>query len=190
MIVRKRFLTYIINYIVFNYFSILNKNKNNINITNVYILYNMGIYTSGKIFGIKIYTFNDDDISYELFERQYDVVMSLEQMKEAYLFYLDLHDKNNIRYDERIEITRGLKKDTYSAGVILNLSKKTVERNRFGDNRSFDEMFKYFFKGYNKYITQVMVQLDAEYFNKMLDEMQAESQRASAEQEKTEQPAE
>lgn len=81
---------------------------------------------------------------------------------------------NNIRYDERVEVTRGLKKDTYSAGIILNLSKKTVERNRFGDNRSFDEMFKYFFKGYNKYITQVMVQLDAEYFNRMLDEMQAE----------------
>ena len=59
-------------------------------------------------------------------------------------------DPNNIQYDERVEITRGLKKDTYAAGVILNLSKKTVERNRHGDNNSFDEMFKYFFKGYNK----------------------------------------
>jgi hypothetical protein len=99
-------------------------------------------------------------------------------------------DPNNIQYDERVEITRGLKKDTYAAGVIMNLSTKTVDRNRYGDNKSFDEMFKYFFKGYNKYITQVMVQLDAEYFNKMLDEMQAEWERASAEQEKTEQPAE
>jgi len=35
-------------------------------------------------------------------------------------------------------------------------------------------MFKYFFKGYHKYITEVMVKLDAEYFNSMLDEMQAE----------------
>ena len=67
-----------------------------------------------------------------------------------------MDNPSNIRYDERVEITRGLKKDTYAAGVILNLSKKTVERNRFGDNRSFDEMFKYFFKGYNKYITHLI----------------------------------
>ena len=37
----------------------------------------MGIYTSGKIFGIKIYTFNDDDISYTLFERKYDVILGV-----------------------------------------------------------------------------------------------------------------
>ena len=49
-------------------------------------------------------------------------------------------------------------------------------------------MFKYFFKGYNKYITQVMVQLDAEYFNRMLDEMQAEWEAEKAE--KAETPAE
>lgn len=58
----------------------------------------MGIYTSDKIFGIKIYTFNDDDISYELFERKYNVIMSVEQMKEAYLFYTELNDKNNIYF--------------------------------------------------------------------------------------------
>jgi hypothetical protein len=57
----------------------------------------MGIYTSGKIFGIKIYTFDDDDVSYTLFEQTYDVIMSVEQMKEAYLFYTELQDKNNIR---------------------------------------------------------------------------------------------
>jgi hypothetical protein len=56
----------------------------------------MGIYTSGKIFGVKIYTLDDDDISYTLFEQKYDVLMTVEQMKEAYLFYTELHDKNNI----------------------------------------------------------------------------------------------
>jgi hypothetical protein len=58
----------------------------------------MGIYTSGKIFGIKIYTFDDDDDSYTLFERKYDVIMSVEQMKEAFLFYTELQDKNNVRF--------------------------------------------------------------------------------------------
>ena len=98
-----------------------------------------------------------------------------------------MDNPDNIQWDERVEITRGLKKDTYAAGVIMNLNDKVVERNRYGENKSFDEMFKYFFKGYNKYITQVMVQLDAEYFNKMLDEMQAEWEAA---EKKTEQPAE
>ena len=94
-----------------------------------------------------------------------------------------MDDKNNIRYDERVEITRGLKKDTYSAGVILNLSKKTVDRNRMNEGKNFDDMFKYFFKGYHQYVTQVMAQLDLDYFNKMLDEMQTELDKESQEDE-------
>ncbi len=56
----------------------------------------------------------------------------------------------------------------------MNLSNKTVDKNSFNSNKNFDELFKYFFKGYHKYITEVMVKLDADYFNKMLDEMQTE----------------
>jgi hypothetical protein len=48
------------------------------------------------------------------------------------------------------------------------------DKNSFNNNKNFDEMFKYFFKGYHKYITEIMVKLDAEYFNSMLDEMQGE----------------
>lgn len=56
----------------------------------------MGIYSNGSIFGIQIYNFNDDDISNILFEKKQDEIMSCEQMKEAYLFYTNLNDKNNI----------------------------------------------------------------------------------------------
>ena len=56
----------------------------------------MGIYSNGSIFGIQIYNFNDDDISNILFEDKYDEVMSYTQMREAYLFYTNLNDKNNI----------------------------------------------------------------------------------------------
>ena len=57
----------------------------------------MGIYSNGTIFGIQIYNFNDDDdISNILFEEKYDEVMSYIQMREAYLFYTNLNDKNNI----------------------------------------------------------------------------------------------
>jgi hypothetical protein len=58
----------------------------------------MGIYNSGSIFGIQIYNFNDDDFSNILFEEKYDEVMSYNQMREAYLFYTNLNDKNNIYF--------------------------------------------------------------------------------------------
>ena len=56
----------------------------------------MGIYSNSSIFGIQIYNFNDDDVSNILFEAKYDEVMSYNQLKEAYLFYTNLNDKNNI----------------------------------------------------------------------------------------------
>jgi hypothetical protein len=58
----------------------------------------MGIYSNGSIFGIKMYNFNDDDISNILFEKKYDEEMSDIQMREAYLFYNNLNDKNKIYF--------------------------------------------------------------------------------------------
>ena len=56
----------------------------------------MGIYTSGNIFGISIYIFNHDECSDILFEQKYGEIMSYAQMSEAYVFYNELCDKNNI----------------------------------------------------------------------------------------------
>ena len=58
----------------------------------------MGIYTSGRVFGIQIYRFNENDISETLFEVKYDEIMSFQQMNEAYLFYNNLNDKNEVRF--------------------------------------------------------------------------------------------
>jgi hypothetical protein len=58
----------------------------------------MGIYSSGKIFGIRIYSFNDDDFANILLEYKYDTIMTSEQMREAYLFYSNLNDKNKIHF--------------------------------------------------------------------------------------------
>jgi hypothetical protein len=94
-------------------------------------------------------------------------------------------DPNNFYYDERVEITRGLKRDAVtSSSIVLNLSTKTVLKDRSVPAETFDDKFKYFFKGYHQYITAVMSKLDAEYFNSMLDAMQVE------EDSKTVQPAE
>jgi len=57
----------------------------------------MGIYSSGSIFGIQIYKLNDDDINI-LFEEKYDDEMSYIQMREAYLFYNNLTDKNKVLF--------------------------------------------------------------------------------------------
>ena len=59
----------------------------------------MGIYTSGAIFGLRIYTLSeDDDVSKTLFEQKYDEIMGFSQMREAYLFYIILYDKTNIHF--------------------------------------------------------------------------------------------
>ena len=58
----------------------------------------MGIYAGDRIFGIRIYNFNDDDFSNTLFEEKYDEIMSNEQMREAYLFYTILNDKKDIHF--------------------------------------------------------------------------------------------
>ena len=68
----------------------------------------MGIYSNGSIFGIQIYNFNDDDISNILYEDIYHEKMSYHQMREAYLFYNNLNDKNNIFFKIYTESTSTL----------------------------------------------------------------------------------
>ena len=85
-----------------------------------------------------------------------------------------MKDPANHQYDEQVAIQTKLKSNDVNAKIVMNLSTKTVDTNRFNSNKDFDELFKYFFKGYHKYITQIMTQLDPEYFNQMLDTMQAD----------------
>jgi hypothetical protein len=68
----------------------------------------MGIYSNGSIFGIQIYNFKDDDVINVLFEKKYNEVMSYHQIKEAYLFYTNLNDKNNIFFKIYIECSSTL----------------------------------------------------------------------------------
>ena len=82
-----------------------------------------------------------------------------------------MKDPANVRYDEQVQVSTRLRpKDINMAKIIMNFLHK---RGRYYICH-FKELFKYFFKGYHKYITDVMVQLDAEYFSSILDELQAE----------------
>ena len=71
----------------------------------------MGIYDSGKIFGIKMYNFNDDD-EIILFEKTYNEIMSDEEKKKAYLFYT--LNKTEIDFQYYTECS-----STYGGGVFL-----------------------------------------------------------------------
>jgi hypothetical protein len=74
----------------------------------------MGIYDSGRIFGIKMYNFNDDDFSNILFEETYNEIMSDEEKKKAYLFYTELNTNNDIRFQYYTECS-----STYGKGTFL-----------------------------------------------------------------------
>ena len=69
----------------------------------------MGIYSSSSIFGIRIYNFNDDDISNILFEKTYNKIMTDKDKRAAYLFYTELNNKNEIRFQYYTECS-----NTYS----------------------------------------------------------------------------
>ncbi len=73
----------------------------------------MGIYDSGSIFGIKIYNFNDDEFANVLFEKTYNEIMSDEQKKEAYLFYSEWNNKNELRFQYYTECS------SYGKGPFL-----------------------------------------------------------------------
>lgn len=77
----------------------------------------MGIYFNGTIFGIKIYNFSNDDYANILFEKKYDEIMSHEQIREAYLFYNELNNKNEIRFQYYTECS-----STYGEGTYFNWS--------------------------------------------------------------------
>ena len=93
----------------------------------------MGIYSNGSIFGIQIYNFNDDDISNILFEEKYDEVMSYTQMREAYLFYTNLNDKNNIFFKIYTECTSTLSYNKHNFMMWHPLSLDTFLE-KFGDS--------------------------------------------------------
>lgn len=80
----------------------------------------------------------------------------------------------NVQYDEKVEITRGIKSNAASAKIILDFSTKTVVRNNFNGDMDFKKLFKYYFGSYSKYMATVMVQLDPTWMDAMVEELEAE----------------
>jgi len=80
-----------------------------------------------------------------------------------------MSDSANHQYDERVEFTAGLNaKDQSYASVVLNLAQKKVVKNKFKNDRSFDDLFKYFLEAYPQYVAKAMAMLDEEYLKQFL----------------------
>lgn len=84
------------------------------------------------------------------------------------------NNPENIRWDEHMLITHGLKSKDSHAQVILNLSLKSVVRNTFVQGKTFDELFVYYMQGYSKYIVPVMTQLDESYMQQLVQQLSTE----------------
>ncbi len=93
-----------------------------------------------------------------------------------------MENQENLQYDEKVEITRGLKKDSNNAKIILNFSTKSVDRNSFNQDRDFKKLFKYFFGGYHQYMTTVMKQLDSTFMDEIVAELEEEIKQQKEEQ--------
>lgn len=89
----------------------------------------MGVYNNGTIFGIKIYNFNDD-FSNILFEKKYHEIMSNEQMREAYLFYTKLNNKNEIHFQYFTECSSTYGEGTYFGWCPMSLD-LFLEKSKF-----------------------------------------------------------
>lgn len=85
-----------------------------------------------------------------------------------------MKDANNIRYDEQVAISRGLRSKDMHAQVILDLTNKHVERNSFNTGKTFDEIFRYFLDNYTQYVAQTMAQLDPGYLDSVVKSIEQE----------------
>lgn len=90
-----------------------------------------------------------------------------------------MDNPDNVQWDEQFGMVRRLGNKENNASVVLDLVDQRIERNRFQTERSFDEVFKYFFASYHKQIIQVMMQ----HAPKQLDEIVARLEKEYKEQE-------
>lgn len=78
-----------------------------------------------------------------------------------------MDNPDNVSYEEQIAVATRLKtSDLNTAKIILDLSNRTVYRNSWGDNKTFDDLFEHFYTGYQKYLDPVIAQLGYEMVKK------------------------
>ena len=83
-----------------------------------------------------------------------------------------MSNPDNYYFDEVITVAKGLRTpELQTAGIVLNLSKKTVILNNYAlEMTDFDSLFKYFLEAHPKYIAGIMGELDLEYLQQFVPE--------------------
>jgi hypothetical protein len=86
-----------------------------------------------------------------------------------------MKDPANIRWDEALTVTRGIKKrDNASGGIILNLTKRKVEKDSRQTNKDYGQLIRYFFMNYDRQLVPVLAQVDPEMLKEIAEELKAE----------------
>jgi hypothetical protein len=72
-----------------------------------------------------------------------------------------------VSYDEQVTLTKNLKnRDIQTAQVILDMVGKRVIKNGFVKDRSFDDLFLYYYGNYPQYTKDIMNKLDPGYLTR------------------------
>ena len=92
-----------------------------------------------------------------------------------------IKDAENIDYDESINITKGLKdKDVALGGVILNLSRQLVVKNRFRSDNDFASLLAYYQEGYAQYLDPIIAKLYKEELNEANIDVSSQEEKESS----------
>ena len=59
---------------------------------------------------------------------------------------------DNIEWDERMYITRGVRDKDTEMNVVLNLTEQKIVKNSFNTAATFEEIFAHFYEAYGDYI--------------------------------------
>ena len=94
-----------------------------------------------------------------------------------------MNNPDNVQWDEQIAVATKLKnRDLQTAKVILDLANRTVYRNAWNTERSFDDLFEHYYDGYKKYLDPVIQQLGYEMVDITKENNEQESNMAAGHQ--------
>jgi len=78
-----------------------------------------------------------------------------------------MSDQNNIEYEERLIISRGLKDKARQAGhVVLNITEQIIVKNTFTNDTDFMSMLAHYVEHYGDYINSMVNALNNALDNK------------------------
>lgn len=73
-----------------------------------------------------------------------------------------MKNPDNLQYDEVVYITQGLRDKDTKNSVVLDLTDEKIVKNIFEVNKTYLELFDYFYSGYTEYINECVAKLHGE----------------------------